>query len=316
MYFVEPAFYLGQSQTTINIGEVQAALSKGRESRKKYERDDYKLKTPLRTESNDRSNNIPMVRLPGKGRLQENRAPMPTASKRKRKGLLAGFLPHLDTSVNEMKEMMRDCGFRDVEEGIVYKNEDRHPNWKISLLVSRSFEIHIFMNERGQLVKVVERPVNWMHSTIADVQDFSTAGSSDSHGLNFDLRILLQTQDVVQENSDLFRFAFPNGHPGEQPILYLDQGKPKLTRVLCERAKAVMGHVRRVDKTDVLTNGTVDAIVFRSRQYNFEKHEITYFGEFNELNLRFNVDNPSHRNSEALAKTVIDPVHQIVYLPP
>jgi hypothetical protein len=60
---------------------------------------------------------------------------------------------------------------------------------------------------------LTERPLTWVHGTILNfgLGSDSSDARVNNVGTGFDARILVQTRDSVDPESDLFKFVFPEG---------------------------------------------------------------------------------------------------------
>ena len=302
MYFVEPSLYMGHDKLALDIEEIQVALARGRRSRKAHERLDFKLKPELETHES-KEKRMKMVKLGHKGAYAEP-GKNGRKNKLKRSGISAGFLPHLNMNVADMEEVVKKCGFRSINEGVFYKNS--HPYWKLSVVPSCSFEISLSLDRFGRLIKIEERPVTWLHGTILNI------GKSNDSGAvlkSIDARIQLQTQEQVKEKSDLFKFVFPNGHPGDDVIITnLDgQDQPKLTEVMSVRAREKVFHLRRIEDVKLYTNDIAEVVIYNSARYVCGDRGIIPDGLFNEVSLRFGVSS-DHTKSEEVARTLVDTI--------
>lgn len=207
--------------------------------------------------------------------------------KKIRSGVAAAFSPGLlkDNTKDQTAKTMLLSSYREVlkklkfEEGQTTKREIS-PTWKVSVNPSASYEVQVNLDENLKVLKVSERPLNWIHGTILDggKQDFNKNVLT-----NADIRILLSTQDVVKEESDLYQSVVPNGIAPFR----LHNGKPVIddNNTSKNGAKNFVSLIRHVKTKEIYTNGEVDACILTGEVYFGDEMSITK--PFCELSLLF-----------------------------
>ena len=212
-------------------------------------------------------------------------------NRKTKRGIAAAFTPGLlknntgDESARRIllqhyHKVVQQCGFR---RGSCTSRKEP-PYWRVSVNPSSSFEVQINFDREMNILKVCERPLNWVHGTILDGRSQQFNGSLRT---NPDVRILMSTEEKVQQGKDLYRSVFPGG---EVPILIKD-GKPVLpTFVDGHRAKKknFVSMVRNVENTELFTNGDCDACIVYGTLY-FGK-DLTMTRSFCELSLYFDAE--------------------------
>ena len=212
-------------------------------------------------------------------------------NRKSKRGIAAAFTPGLlknntnDESArsNLLKhyhDVVNQCGFR---EGTCTKRT-APPYWRVSLNPSSSFEVQINFDRDMNIIKVSERPLNWVHGTVLDGSKQQFNGSLRTKP---DVRILMSTEEKVQLGSDLYRCCFPGGNV---PILIKDD-KPILPTFVDGKhatKKNFVSMVRNVKSTELFTNGDCDACIVNGVLY-FGK-DLTMTRSFCELSLYFDTE--------------------------
>ena len=132
--------------------------------------------------------------------------------------------------------------------------------WRVQLIPSRSYAVVARLDDEMRVVSVAEKWLNWVHGTLLAGQ--GRPKEEDALGLlhSHDLRLKLQTRQMVTEQLDLYRDVM--GGDGKGPLeIDPTSGKPKA------RVKKVM-FVRHVKSTSLLRGplGLV-AVVAKGEQY-------------------------------------------------
>lgn len=213
-------------------------------------------------------------------------------NRKSKRGIAAAFTPGLlknntnDESarlslLQHYYNVIARCGFR---KGTC-TNRTSPPYWRVSVNPSSSFEVQINFDRDMNILKVCERPLNWVHGTILDGGKQHFNGSLRS---NPDVRILMSTEEKVQLGSDLYRSCFPGGNvpllvKEDKPVLptFLD-GKQATTK------KNFVSMVRNVKSTELFTNGDCDACIVNGVLY-FGK-DLTMTRSFCEMSLYFDTE--------------------------
>lgn len=217
-------------------------------------------------------------------------------NKKKKRGIGAAFTPGLlknntrdvsarETLLSSYHIVLKRCGF--------YKgqstNRELSPAWKVSLNPSASYEVQLNLDSDLNVVKVAERPLNWVHGTILDgrKQHFQR-----NLRTNPDIRLLFATQDLVKEGSDLYRRVLPGG---ALPFQVID-GKPVVNsndnNAAASSAKKRRGRnknfismIRHVQAMEMFTNGREDACIICGEIYFGD--QMTLSRPFYEISLYF-----------------------------
>lgn len=212
-------------------------------------------------------------------------------NRKSKRGIAAAFTPGLlknNTSdesarltlLQHYHKIVKQCGFR---EGTC-TNRTKPPYWRVSVNPSSSFEVQINFDRQMNILKVCERPLNWVHGTILD------GGKQQFNGglrTNPDVRILMSTEERVDQGSDLYRSCFPGNNI---PLLIKDD-KPVLPTFVDGKhatKKNFVSMVRNVKSTELFTNGDCDACIVNGVLY-FGK-DLTMTRSFCELSLYFDTE--------------------------
>ena len=210
-------------------------------------------------------------------------------NKRTKRGIAAAFTPGLlksnttDESARKSalecyRQLVNQCGFRPGQ----CTRRSPPPFWRVSVNPSTSYEAQINYDRDFNVIKVTERPLNWVHGTILDGRKQEFTGSLRS---NPDVRLLMSTEEKIKQGSDLYRSVFPGG---ENPVL-IRNGKPSIPQFVLsgtqKMKKNFVSMVRNVQHTELYTNGTCDACIVYGTIY-FGK-ELTITRPFCELSLYF-----------------------------
>lgn len=209
--------------------------------------------------------------------------------KKTRAGIAAAFSPGLlknNTGDLSAKNLLRQT-YREVlmklnfKEGQCTKRQIS-PTWKVSVNPSASYETQVNLDENLNVLKVAERPLNWLHGTIID------GGCQKFNGqvrTNADIRLLVSTHDVVKEGTDLYQSVIPGG---VSPFKLKD-GKPVIDSAENTRkngGRNFVSLIRNIQEAEVYTNGIVDACVVTGNVYFGDEMNITK--SFCELSLLYN----------------------------
>ena len=212
-------------------------------------------------------------------------------NRRNKRGIAAAFTPGLlkfNTSDESARKILfqhyhlviHRCGFLKGRS----TSRETPPVWRVSVNPSSSFEVQINFDCDMKVLKVCERPLNWVHGTILDGKKQHFNGSLRT---NADVRILISTEEKVGSGTDLYRSVFP----GDKPPLLIKNGKPVLpTFVDGSRAKKrnFVTMVRNIETTDIFTDGVCDACIVKGTVY-FGK-DLLITRSFCELSLYFDVE--------------------------
>lgn len=298
---------MGPSKLSLDVGEIGLAIDKSKISRKQFNRAEFRLKPEMESDKGKRA--MEMTTLsPINEHSKKQTQPKNKKIKKGSSYLATGFWPNIDLDTRDIQEILRKCRFEPATECVIYKSWWREVAWKISLHVSRSYEVHLNLNNSGQLINVKERPVTWIHSTIMDVRDLDEFTETDDKK-HLDIRTQAQTQADVAPDSDLYKFVFPDGPPGDKAILDLEKpNRPVLTSAVSFRAKASSFHLRRIEGTRIFSDGVSEAVFYQSTRYDLDTSEsFTPERTVNELSLRFSAV-CDHRQADVVAKNITDTI--------
>ena len=187
--------------------------------------------------------------------------------KRRRAGLASAFSPGLmenntiaDKKTKEKlsdlyERVLLDCGFKNGETHCY----SRIPaTWKISMSISTSYEIELILNDKKELVEVKERSLNWIHDTLVSGEE---QVFKDSVLTNPDMRILISSQETVEEGSDLYDESLKYNIP----VTIDEKNIPELLN-----ENAPIGNVRHVESYKKYSNGNdIYGSIAVGRSYSF-----------------------------------------------
>ena len=172
--------------------------------------------------------------------------------RRRRAGLASAFSPGLmeNNSIADKKteeklsdlyeKVLLDCGFK---YGETHSYSRIPATWKISMSISSSYEIELILDDKKELVEVNERSLNWVDDTLVSgkLQVFK-----DSVLTNPDMRILISSQEIVKEGSDLYHESLKYNIP----VTIDEKNIPQLLN-----ENAPIGNVRHVESYKKYSNG-------------------------------------------------------------
>ena len=197
--------------------------------------------------------------------------------KKRRAGLASAFSPGLMENnaiadeetrkklFNLYEKVLLQCGF---ESDLSHAYLRIPATWKISLSVSTSYEVELILNDQKELVEVKERSLNWIHDTLVSgkKQVFK-----DSLLTNPDMRILISSQEIVREGSDLYEESLKSDAKGKQdlPITIDENNIPELSKFRnCESVP--VGNVRHVESYKKFYNGRkIYGVIAIGKSYSF-----------------------------------------------
>ena len=153
------------------------------------------------------------------------------------------------------EKVLLDCGFK-YSETHCYS---RIPaTWKISMSISTSYEIELILNDKKDLVEVNERSLNWIHDTLVSGK---TQVFKDSILTNPDMRILISSQEIVKEGSDLYDETLKY----DIPVTIDEKNIPELLN-----ENAPVGNVRHVESFRKYSNGNnIYGTIATGKSYSF-----------------------------------------------
>ena len=163
------------------------------------------------------------------------------------------------------EKVLLECGFKtDLSHSYL-----RIPaTWKISLSVSTSYEVELILNDEKELVEVNERSLNWIHDTLVSGK---TQVFKDSLLTNPDMRILISSQEMVKEGSDLYEESLKSDAEGKYnlPITIDENNIPELSKFRnCESVP--VGNVRHVESYKKFSNGKkIYGVIAIGKSYSF-----------------------------------------------
>lgn len=210
--------------------------------------------------------------------------------RRTRSGIAAAFSPGLlkDNTKDLTPRTLLLESYRKVLKNFHFKlgrstKRETSPTWKASVNPSASYEVQVHLDEDLKVLKVSERPLNWVHGTLLDGSQQQFNGNVRT---NADIRMVVSTQDVVKEGDDLYQSVAPGG----QSLFQLKDGKPvvdenKNNTSTQNGTKNFVSLIRNVKETEVYTDGNVDACIAIGDVYSGDKMTITK--PFCELSLLF-----------------------------
>ena len=156
--------------------------------------------------------------------------------KKQRPGLVSGFAPGLLTNIQGSndprvklpalyKKVLMECGFKHG----TYQNS--HPRvrgtWRVWTPASYEFEIEITLNNKQELIKVTEKPLNWIHHMF--VSGKKQIFKNYIH-VNPDMKISITSREMVEKGTDLYKQLL-KASGKEMSILpiTIEDDKPRLT---------------------------------------------------------------------------------------
>ncbi|XP_057311884.1 uncharacterized protein LOC130649592 [Hydractinia symbiolongicarpus] len=316
-YLVNISSRLPDSQTSISIRELEAAVEKGRKSRKSWKRGEFKPNF----DSDGGKPNLPdsaryqMRKLPPlRGRFSEKVGRKFAKQKNVRRGIAGVFTPGLlkensrDDSARQQLlvvygSVLQECGF------VEGSSRTRQPaQWKVTLSPSSSYEVQISCDEELKIVKVAERSLHWVHGTIitGDKQNF--VGNVHT---NPDIRMLVSSTDDVKEGSDLYRAVLSESRGDEVLPIQLKDGKPILSSKANEKTKKAVSVVRHVEIRKMFTCDSLDASIVYGKSYFGNKLELDR--PFCELTLYFNPEKLQKSLSNHLDHDLLESITREVF---
>ena len=151
------------------------------------------------------------------------------------------------------KKVLIECGFKNGS----YQNSypQVHGTWRIWTPVSFEFEIEITLNQKQELIKVTEKPLNWMHHTF--VSGKKQVFKKFFH-TNPDMKISITSREKVKKETDLYRQLLKvSGKEMSILPITIENDKPRLTS---ENSR--VSHVRHVEFHETYFNGKhIDASI-------------------------------------------------------
>ena len=187
--------------------------------------------------------------------------------KRRRAGLASAFSPGLmennaiaDKKTKEKlsdlyEKVLLDCGFK---YGETHCYSRIPATWKISMTISTSYEIELILNDEKELIEINERSLNWVHDTLVSGK---TQVFKDSFLTNPDMRILISSQEIVKEGSDLYDESLKY----DIPVQIDEKNIPELLN-----ENAPIGNVRHVESYKKYSNGNkIYGTIAIGKNYSF-----------------------------------------------
>ena len=230
--------------------------------------------------------------------------------KSSKKGITSSFTPgflKLNTSNNSPRENVLNC-YRHVLDVCGFHQgatSTRRPyTWKVSCDPSRCYQVQLCLTNDLEVVKIEERPLNWVHGTIV------SGGEQIFKGevlCTCDARLQISSSELVKEGSLLFREVLPEVNGSRVIPIAVKEGKPVISTYFAKRAKQVVTSVRHVKKTEMFTNGSIDASVVLGEMYYGQN--LVLSRPFCELSLYFNGEKLSRCIKEYLDEELL---HEVV----
>ena len=184
--------------------------------------------------------------------------------KKERPGLVSAFFPGLLTNVQGSndarvklsalyKKVLIESGFK---HGTYQSTHPRiHGTWRIWTPVSYEFEIEITLIENQGLIKVTEKPLNWIHHIF--VSGKKQIFKNSIH-INPDMKIAITFRQMVEKGTDLYRQLLKVSGK-EMSILPITIEDAK-SRLACENSR--VSNVRHVEFHENYSNGkSIDASI-------------------------------------------------------
>ena len=225
---------------SMSVGELETAIATNRRNRKSIEErmnwDQDRIKEQATKKIVLRPVSVPVE--------FDNKKVIPVRRARSRR-IYSSFYPtitlqsHVTDRRTPVDELLINIGFQPRSVGPDY-NETK---FKVAMVASSAFIVETRLDENLKLLSIREKPLSWVHGTLL-------RGSQKGHA---DIRIKLMTCAEVGNDSDLFRFVFPNGE--QQAPIYVDaKGHVRPSNSLPEGVPVCF--VRQVDKrTQYLLDG-------------------------------------------------------------
>ena len=259
-YAVDASITLNELHQKVTIGELSQLLFKNRMYRKGF-RPDYKLRPSSELENQ----NFQKVKLEKRNEssLSDEKSRKLKTLRRNKKGLAAGYVSTLETDRPldlklQFKDILKKRGYWPVQHSLI--KPDNNYLWKISILVSTSYELILLLRKDGTLGDIRERDLKWIHCTILDNHRNQKHKFESNIDPRNDIRIVLESSKPLNPSEGLFKFVFPNGVLPTKPILRVVNGVPKIAKdVISENAFKNLFQTRRLIDVELFSNGKVMA---------------------------------------------------------
>ena len=149
-----------------------------------------------------------------------------------------------------LDKLLLSAGFHKV------KDIQSLPTYKVTFIASTSYIIDLRLNSQLEKISMYQKPLSWLHATvISDATTPTTTNKTDSKSLNQllpmkpHIRVKLQTMEIIEPSSDLFKLAYPNINDNDMtsPIEINNSGFAIPAVSLCTQSKNKLTFIRQLE---------------------------------------------------------------------
>ena len=251
-YVLESIAFFQQYGDSIALEDFERCLKKSLRYRRQIIRDFLPVRTSIPDEhTKSPISDVISVNEPTENSLREQ------TKKKKKLYPNCSFCPGLQEIANPndfaicqsvYTSALEQCGFTAYEKPIAY-------SWMMDVKATKSFDVRILLDDRMNLITIIERPLVWMVATV--IADRNVTKNADKFS---DIRLRVDSTEEIEPGSNLYKFVFPDGLPSrlltvdKDGILNPCQEIRQNLKFVRQKTKSV--HYRRESVTAKVTLGT------------------------------------------------------------